>query len=236
MNASGEDRRSRMRAGWLVLVAALAAIAYLGRLSGGKPPEDVVYRWSFSIGSVVQYGVVLGLVLLIARGAPGREVFGLRRPPSWLRAGGIALGVLIAIVVLNTALEPVLQAGEEQGLTPDGWNGDRWLPFAASFASIVVVAPVVEELTYRGLGFFVLRPLGEWPAILLVGLAFGLAHGLVGGLPLLAAFGVGLAFLRSRTTSIYPCIALHALFNAIALSASVLLAEEETALLLRRLL
>jgi membrane protease YdiL (CAAX protease family) len=35
------------------------------------------------------------------------------------------------------------------------------------------------------------------------------------------AFGLGLAFLRARTSSIYPCMILHAVFNASALALGV---------------
>jgi len=52
---------------------------------------------------------------------------------------------------------------------------------------------------------------------LVVGLAFALVHGLIGGFPPLLVFGVGLAYLRSRTDSIYPCMLLHASFNAFGL-------------------
>ena len=64
---------------------------------------------------------------------------------------------------------------------------------------IAGLAPVVEELTYRGLGFSLLRPYGMASAIIGVGLAFGLAHGLIEALPILSLFGIGLAWLRERT-------------------------------------
>jgi membrane protease YdiL (CAAX protease family) len=54
-----------------------------------------------------------------------------------------------------------------------------------------------------------------------VGIAFGVGHGLVTALPILTAFGIGLAFLRSRTGSIYPAILLHAVFNGFALALAV---------------
>jgi membrane protease YdiL (CAAX protease family) len=98
---------------------------------------------------------------------------------------------------------------------------DRAGQFALNFLAIVIVAPVVEELTFRGLGYSVLRPFGRWTAIVLVGVAFGLAHGLVQALPVLVAFGAGLAYLRDRTDSVYPGMILHAAFNALVLTLSV---------------
>jgi membrane protease YdiL (CAAX protease family) len=85
------------------------------------------------------------------------------------------------------------------------------------------VAPVVEELLFRGLGYSLLERYGRWVAILLVGVTFALGHGLVEGFPELALFGCALAWLRSRTDSVYPGMLVHALFNAIALVAAVTL-------------
>ena len=94
-------------------------------------------------------------------------------------------------------------------------------PFVVNFIIFVAVAPAIEEITFRGLGYSVLQPLGRLQAILWVGIAFGLAHGLIEGLPVLIVFGAGLAYLRSRVDSVYPGIAVHATFNAIALIAAV---------------
>jgi len=55
------------------------------------------------------------------------------------------------------------------------------------------------------------------PTILITGLAFGLGHGLVLGLPVLAFFGITLAWLRSETDSVYPGMIVHGTFNGLAL-------------------
>ena len=76
-------------------------------------------------------------------------------------------------------------------------------------------------MTFRGLGFYLLQRYGQTPAIVVIGITFGLWHGLVEALPVLIIFGTGLAFLRSRTRSIYPGMILHATFNAAALLIAV---------------
>ena len=129
--------------------------------------------------------------------------------------------MLVAIYVVSAVLSPLLHPGREQGLTPTGWQPAHAGAFAANFLVVVLVAPVVEELTFRGIGYTLLARFGAWPAILLTGLAFGLAHGLVDGLPLLVLFGCLLAWLRTRTDSIYPGMLVHGTFNAIALIAAV---------------
>jgi membrane protease YdiL (CAAX protease family) len=121
------------------------------------------------------------------------------------------------VAVLSAVLEPVLHPGREQAITPPHWEPGRAAQYVVNGAVIVVVAPFVEELTFRGLGFSLLRRFGEWPAILLVGLLFGLAHGLVYALPLLVLFGAGLAYLRSRVDSVYPGMIVHGTFNLVSL-------------------
>ncbi len=86
---------------------------------------------------------------------------------------------------------------------------------------IAVLAPIIEELTFRGLGYSLLARYGRWLAIIGTGIAFGLAHGLVQAFPFLAAFGIGLTYLRSRVGSVYPGMIVHGLFNAVALTVAV---------------
>ena len=164
---------------------------------------------------------MLAFTLLVAIGVSKRDAFALRRPTSWGRAAAIALGVVVVVVVVSAALDPVLNPNKEQGLTPHGWEPRHAAAFVANFVVVALLAPVVEELTFRGLGFTLLERFGRWPAIVLVGIAFGLAHGLVEALPPLVVFGMCLAYLRSRTGSIYPGMILHALYNGLVLLVAV---------------
>ncbi|MBA2641863.1 MAG: CPBP family intramembrane metalloprotease [Actinobacteria bacterium] len=208
---------------WLGFVSALAALGYASRFSDADPPEDLAYRYSSSVAAVVQYGIMLAILLLIARGLPLRDAFGLHRPASWLRALGYALLALAAIYVAGYVY--VLLSGtdptDEQGLVPNEWDPDRAGAFVAFFVAVSVVAPIVEELTYRGLGFSLLRPYGAWVAILVTGILFGAAHGLVEALPVLTVFGLAVGWLRARTASVYPSMILHGFFNGLALIVSV---------------
>jgi membrane protease YdiL (CAAX protease family) len=208
-------------AGWLALVAGLAALNYASRASSGKPPPNELYQWGTAVGGLILFTLILGLVLWLARGRE-RELLALRRPSSWPAALGLAVLVLVGIAIVSGVLDPFLHPGQEQGLSPTSWIGAHAAPFVANFVVVAIVAPIVEELTFRGLGYSVLVQFGKPLAIVGVGVAFGLAHGLVEALPVLVVFGSGLAWLRSRTDSVYPCIVLHATFNSASLLLSVL--------------
>ncbi len=208
-------------AAWIAFVAVLSALSFAERATGERPPEDTVYLWSTAVDTTLTFAVILVIVLLIAMGLPKRQFFALRRPRSWPRALGIAVGVFVAVSLVGFALNPLLHAGEEQGLTPDTWDSSRAAPFLANFVTFSLVGPVVEELTFRGAGFALFSRYGAGVAILATGIAFGLWHGIWEALPVLVALGIGLAYLRYRTQSVYPTIALHSSFNALALILAV---------------
>ena len=216
--------RTRLTA-WLVFVSLIAAVNYASRFSGGGSgaSSQTVYSWSTFAGGLVLYAVWGGVVLLIA--VDRFDLLALRPPRSWLRAAGFALAVVVAIYLWEAIVSvlPLPQSpGHEQGLAPTHWEPRHAAAFAANVVLLALVAPVVEELTFRGVGQSLLRFLGRAPSLLLVGIAFGLAHGLVEALLVLVPFGVALAWLRERTRSVVPGMVVHGLFNGAALAVAVL--------------
>jgi membrane protease YdiL (CAAX protease family) len=207
---------------WSSFVLAFTTLSYTLRFTSGKPPKDLLYRWSTVVGNLVQFAIIAAIVYGIA-GAAGerRRVLALRRPTSWRTALGVGVGIGVGMYVLTIVLGPILHPDREQGVTPDTWEPKHAAAYIVNGIVVAVVAPIVEELTFRGLGYSLLARYGRWTAIIGTGLAFGLAHGLVNAFPFLAAFGIGLAYLRSRVDSVYPGMIVHGLFNAIALTVAV---------------
>ena len=206
---------------WGSFVAAFATLSYSLRFTEGKPPKDLLYRWSTVVGNIFQFAIIAAIVYGIAGLGERRRLLALRRPTSWRLAIKIGIGIGIGMILLSYLLGPLLHPGQEQGITPDTWEPNHAAAYVANGIVIAVVAPIVEELTFRGLGYSLLVRYGRWTAIALVGIAFGLAHGLVEAFPFLAAFGAGLAYLRSRVDSVYPGMIVHGLFNAVALTVAV---------------
>ncbi len=218
--------RARLAA-WTCLVGLLAVLNYAARFSGSSSTSsnanNDVYSYSTFAGGLIVYLIWLGAVLWIAAGR--RDLLALRLPRSLSRAAGLAVAAVAAIYLIEAAVSviPLPESpGKEQGLTPTHWEPSHAGAFAANVVLYALVAPVVEELTFRGLGQSLLAFLGRWPSIIVVGISFGLAHGLVEALLVLVPFGIALAWLRDRTKSVYPGMVVHGLFNGIALAAAVL--------------
>ena len=218
---SGTPRRRTPLVLWSSFVLAFAALSYASRAAAGSPDPNVLYRWSTFEGFVVQYAVIAFIVWGIASFGRRRELFAARRPLSWRRAARIGIGIVVVMAALTAILDPLLHPGQEQGLTPKHWEATHAAQYVANALAIAIIAPIVEELTFRGLGFSLLRRYGESTAIIVVGVLFGVAHGLVDGLPLLITLGSGLAYLRSRVDSVYPGMVVHGVFNGAALILAV---------------
>jgi uncharacterized protein len=218
-----QARLQRKLVAWWVLVGGLAVLGFAARAaSDDEPAQDVLYRYDAAVYGGLFYLLILGIVLVIASGIKPREAFALRPPTSWAVAAGIAAGLLVSLLIVSAALEPVLGAGEEQGLDPTGWRPERAGAFALNAVVTALLGPLVEELLFRGIGFYLLAQFGHLAAIVVTSIAFALTHGIAVGLPIFFIIGVGLGFIRSRTESIYPALLLHAGFNGIALVGGVL--------------
>ncbi len=212
-------------AAWVALVAVLAAVNYGTRFSGTSSStgsRTELYTWSGAIGGALFY-IIFFVFLYAIAAIDTDELFALRRPRSRSNAIGLSISIVVAIYVWSFVVSqlPLPQSpGKEQGITPTHWEPHFAKQYAANFVVIALVAPFVEELAFRGAGYrLLLGRYGRWPAILGVGVAFGLAHGLVEGLLILIPFGALLAYLRDRTDSVLPGMAVHFTFNAIALLA-----------------
>lgn len=205
---------------WVAAVGTLALLNYSARFAHGgkKVALTGVYSFSSFANGTTFYVLSLGIVLLIC--IHRFDLLALRRPRSWGRAVGLAAAVVAAILVWENVVSrlPLPESpGQEQGLANVHWEPKHAAAFAANFVLFAVIAPFVEELTFRGAGQSLLGFLGRWPSIVIVGVAFGLAHGLVEALIVLVPFGMALAWLRDRTNSVVPGMFVHGLFNAAAL-------------------
>ena len=200
---------------WLALVTALIALQY----ASPKPKPDLLYQWSTVANGVIQAAIIVGLMLAIARPRP--RLLALRRPVSPRRAAAYVAGVLVAIYVFEPIYAGLTHPGNEQGLVPAHWEPAHAAAYVVNGVVICTLVPLAEEIMFRGIGYSLLEPFGRWPAILAVGVLFGLSHGLAILLPVIVFFGCLLAWVRSRTDGVFPGMVAHGVFNLIALVAAV---------------
>lgn len=215
---SPDSRRALPLVLWLALAALQIAVSFAVQADGSGGDGEPLYSYSLGVGSLVLYGILVALTLGIARlDLNPRAALGLRRFPP--RTLWLVVGIVLVSIVVSAVLEPVLHAGEEQGLEPERWDPGKTAPFVFNAAIIVTVVPFAEELFYRGLGVHVLRLLGAAVSVAGTAVIFGLAHGILVALPALGLFGALLAWLRLRAGSVWPAVIAHAVYNGLGIAA-----------------
>jgi membrane protease YdiL (CAAX protease family) len=156
----------------------------------------------------------------LALGSVTAEDLGLRRVRRIWPAVGWATVALVAFYVFALLLAEIFGKPRDQALVDDIRAEDALAVVIAWGVLVCVLAPLVEEVFFRGFMFTVFaRRMGVAWAAVLDGVVFGIGH--AGGaeaiqLVALGGFGVALCLLYWRTQSIIPGMALHALNNSIA--------------------
>ena len=156
--------------------------------------------------------VVLVIFFLLRRKKPLEEVGLVRTEPACVGASCAAAPLLYVVVSIALSLLP-----------------EAWLESYASASSVlaqddiftilatVVLAPVTEEVVFRGLIFSRLeRAMPGWLAAVLSALAFGLCHGQPVWMAYAFVLGLLFALLRLWTGSILPSLLAHFIFNSIS--------------------
>jgi membrane protease YdiL (CAAX protease family) len=212
----------------LVAAFIVATIVYLliaagveaggGTVTSGGPPGLVISA------TLVQDAALIAAALLFAsiwaRGLTPAS-FGLR-PARLGPAIGWTLLTWGAFFVLTAIYVKAVGEPDEQELTRDLADEDSLAALIGYGFLLAFVAPMTEELFFRGFVFGVLREkIGVAAGAIVSGVVFGLVH--VAGSPIetvgvLVILGVLLCLLYLRTGSLLPCIALHALNNALSFS------------------
>jgi membrane protease YdiL (CAAX protease family) len=193
------------------------------QVSNPSPAVSIIGDIVFDLGFVL---AALYLVNMVRRPSPAD--FGYRFIP--FRRGVIAfVSAAVGYYVVTTGYAALVKFHGTDKLPSELGVTKSTAALVAATVFVCVLAPMAEEFFFRGFLFGVLRrwritlgghQLGPWVAAVIVGILFGLAHtGSASSQYLvpLGFLGFVLCIVRWRTGSLYPCMALHSVNNALAL-------------------
>jgi membrane protease YdiL (CAAX protease family) len=198
--------------GWSALAVLAVAVGFISQASS-EDTTTLFYQYSFALETILTYAFIASVTFLLAlpyekpAAAIGLRTFRWRWVP-------IAIGLIIGVLIIGAALEPILHGGREQGLAPEEWEPERAGAFLLNAIVISTIVPFTEELFFRGLGVRALGFIGGLSAVVITGVAFGLSHGILGALPPLVLFGIALGWVRLRADSVWPGVIAHGFYNA----------------------
>jgi membrane protease YdiL (CAAX protease family) len=229
---TGDERPSwPLWSGFVALLSGLLCGNVFGvivlTIAGADTTDDAGIGWQL-VAQLLFDASLVGSAIVFARLGSGRvtaAMLGLRRTRPWL-AVKWAAAAGIAYVLVSGLWLGLLHLEDKTDTITKKLQDDPTVPTVAGLAVIaVVVAPIVEELFFRGFVFTAMRDKLDpvWAAIA-TGILFGLVHAFgspIGFLPPLALLGTLLCIVYWKTGSIYPTIALHSLNNCVALASAL---------------
>jgi membrane protease YdiL (CAAX protease family) len=211
-------------ASFVVILIVSQILAATGSLSQ-TVPENIDTR-TMVVSVLIWWGLILGpiLVSLRFRGFKLGSVFGVDRMPvgrSVLLGVSLlvsALPMVFAVDYLASVLlkvNPSTDAQEVIRIFENSSTGAQRIPI---ILLAVVIAPVAEELAFRGYLYGVIkRYFGAVPALVLSGILFALIHlNLPSFFPLLVLASV-FALAYELSGSLLVPMTMHALFNTLSL-------------------
>jgi membrane protease YdiL (CAAX protease family) len=214
-----------MLAGFVIATLAYVVIAAGveaggGDVTTGGPPGLVI-----SATLIQDVALIAAAVLFAGMWARGLTPasFGLRRVAFGPAVGWTVLA-FVMFWILTAIYVSLVGQPDQQELTRDLRDEESLAALIGYGVLLAFVAPLAEELFFRGFVFGVLREkIGAAWAALATGVVFGLVH--VAGSPIetvgvLIILGVLLCVVYQKTGSLLPCIALHAMNNAISFAAT----------------
>jgi len=197
------------------VLAGILAVAF--GATGDDSGDDHAFQFVATFAG--DAALVLSAYFIVARfGRPTPATFGFRsfRPSAF---GWVALA-FVSYLVLAAIYTVIVEPPAED--LPEQLGADESVLLAVvTGVFVVVVAPVVEELFFRGFLFQALR--NSWGTVLgVLGSAaiFSFIHFAFDKFVPLFILGIALSLLFLKTRSLWPCIMLHAINNALAFAVS----------------
>lgn len=203
------------------LTLAVTSLMQFAGFSFDSMNESVLNATLTGFIYLLSVAIVVGVPWLVKKRPTTLENLGLQRSPEWLDmlwapAGFIAYAILSSLLLwVAMQMLPFIDFEQAQD-TGFGGISQRYEYFLA-FVSLVVIAPVAEEVLFRGYLFQKLQKRAPlWLAIFMTSLTFAVVH---------FAWNVGfdvfvlsivLCLLRVVTGSLWAPILLHMLKNGVA--------------------
>lgn len=192
-------------------------------LKGTALADD--YGFRMLVSYCVIYLVIMPLLLLVFSELQGKNI-GLSlkscfvksaKPAGWVfKYVIIAIGLTYLLAISSSIISSILSMFGIELNTTDISFGDSPFGVIATVLSLSFFAPFFEELLFRGCIYRNNEPMGQWFAIIISGVAFGLWH--TNCVQTVYATGMGIiaCALYAKTRSVIPSMIVHFVINSIA--------------------
>ena len=207
------------------LVQVIVSVIYNLLLAIGVSFRGVNESVFNTVVGVIVYGltilIVIGVPLLVKKSKPSLEELGLHKTPRFLdiflAPAGFVVYLIISALLTAFAMQFLTFIDFDQVQETGFDQLTQRYEFVLAFIVLVVIAPLAEELLFRGYLLGKLRKhVRTWLAVLITSVVFAFVH-LAWNVGIdVFALSLVLCLLRVWTGSLWPSILLHMIKNGIA--------------------
>ena len=201
-----------------LLIGGLLEVARGGREDTGSDTPALVAMLALILFQALVILISLRILILEKYGLSWADL-GLRPVARvWYRRAVIfGVGMIPVVLIVNAAMPKLLQEPFENpqilALAPAGFS---WFALIGMTIMGGIVAPIAEEIAFRGLFYAWLRArMGFGASAFVSALCFAVLHGVFMLIPALTVVGLVLAWLRERCGSVWPAALTHGTFNVV---------------------
>ncbi len=128
----------------------------------------------------------------------------------------IAISLWLISVYAGTFVETILNKFEMTGMVDQEGLGETPIALAVGYIYTCIIAPITEEMLYRGMLLKVFSRASQRFGIFTTALFFGIAHGNIAQFILAFILGMFLAHITLKHNSIVPAIVVHIFVNTMS--------------------
>ena len=150
-----------------------------------------------------------------------KDELGITRLPNWMDIGlapvGFVIYLIISVILISVVAAVVPGLDLNQAQETGFGNVSQYYELLLAFVTLVIIAPVAEEVLFRGYLYGKLRKIiPMWLTIFVVSALFAAVHGQWNVAIDVFALSILLCSLREITGSIWAGVLLHMLKNGLA--------------------
>ncbi|HCW80098.1 MAG TPA: hypothetical protein DG942_03205 [Ruminococcaceae bacterium] len=211
-------------------------IAQLVEAGGIKAVQDFLFSHRDQLVLLLIPATAAAVLVTILSCKPimRRKIFGAWRKPYmhasdfflWavIMFGGSTIGSSI-VDALRAAFSPLGFHTQQPDFSLTGNQGAD----IVLILYVCLIGPVLEETLFRGMILQSLRPWGDWFAVIVSSIIFGLSHMNIAQCIPVIMIGIVLGFAAVKTESVFPSMLLHIINNTAAIVITVSGAETNQA-------
>ena len=213
----------------LVFLIAANVFKYPLLFFSGIAPENSILKDNGFLNLIIyifMYLIIIPLIALIFQKVKGNKV-GIKLSSLYTKPKKsafwcfkwiiITMGFAYIASIISNIFFMIIEYMTETTLNEASFNfGDSVIGTVVLIIAPVIFAPIFEELLFRGVVLKNSEPMGQWFAIIISGIIFGLWHENYPQFLFAAVLGCFSAFMVIKTRSIIPSMIAHFSINTIS--------------------